>query len=136
MKKHFTFILFLALLLVISCQSPKQHLLYCDYESEELLEKISVILHQNEYSIVYSNADNGYLLAEKKDSISKSTKGWEFNIDNGILKGLAFIKTESNSLYQNPNSIDKDELWYWNIYEALEKMCGTKIEMIYRLPLI
>lgn len=149
MRRNITIlILFLTITLSLnSCITTKIHELQsnCDQiTTDELFKSLTTLVLKENMIIKQSDAKLGYLQAEtnpKRSPLSGETRSYAWVFQHSDGKIVAYAKVlyssqnafgatkESGEAYYGDDS-SKEEKWYWNVRNGIEKLCGNKIIIV------
>lgn len=102
-------------------------------EKQELYKEISKILIKNDYNIIQGDSDIGYIVAETDKIVPyigpDRKHKWEILIEDGKITGTAqyYYYTLSHWYYHTDENTEVKIKEYWNIRNALGKLCGGSI---------
>jgi len=143
MKKYlFVSIMLVALLTISSCGTTVWQLKTdCSPSTEEVINRITPILMEQNFLIKVNDPKTGLLQAETVPKFNfwmgmTEARYWIFQIVNNKVIAQAKIiymkqnifgaTTGGTEIYYNDEA-SKDWSWYWQVRNGLETICGNKI---------
>jgi len=130
----------LALVYLSSCTTTVYQMhLDCEGKPEDTFRSITTILLKNGFKIEQSDLKLGYLSAQTPLEYSFLTGGdvqkeWVFQLDNGrytayatliVIQKNIFGATTGQAKTYFSDRTHKDNLWYWNVRNNLQKICSN-----------
>ena len=121
--------LVLFFLVLVSCSSLKQHTCNCELDKKEFMSKVTTVLIKNNFTILASDADIGYLKAFRPADFSNPSCFWEIQIDSFKIIAKCYKGQPSYPLYCGDNT-EKDYNEYWEVRNYIQRICNNKFTIV------